>query len=89
MASSMHKRGSANQHGLSQGLHDIGSAARDLAAESAGALRDHAADYLEHGRDRVRDFEENVETRISEHPFRSLLLAGAIGFVVGMICSRR
>ena len=83
------RRQQSRDHSLSDGMHEMGAAVRDLASESVGALRDRANDYVEHGRDRARNLGDTLAARIQEKPMKSLLLAAGVGLLVGMFCSRR
>jgi len=50
----------------------------------------HAArETFEHGRDRVRHWENDFEGAVRSRPLVSLLIAAAIGCVVGMLWHRR
>lgn len=96
MASSTEKRSSNNRRAVSEGVQEMGSAVRGLAAESIGAVRDRADEYVERGREyidrgreRAHELRESVESRVHAQPGKSLLIAAGIGFLIGLLFKRR
>jgi ElaB/YqjD/DUF883 family membrane-anchored ribosome-binding protein len=90
MASSMHRRSSRNHAStISDGIHELGAAAREVAADQVEAMRDRATDVLDHGRERLREVGASVETRFHDQPMKTVLIAAGIGFLLGMIWNRR
>jgi len=74
---------------LSNDLQGAGSSAKRTASDNAEALRETAIEYLEQGRARVRELGTSVQHRVQEQPVTSLLVATAIGFLIGLLCIRR
>ena len=74
---------------ISKDLQSAGSSAKRTAADSAEALRETANEYLEQGRTRVRELGDTVQHRVQEQPMTSILVATAIGFLIGVLCVRR
>ena len=61
----------------------------DTVADSLDSLRDRASDYMDQGRERANEFAETFEDTIHERPLMALLVAGAVGFVLGCFITRR
>jgi ElaB/YqjD/DUF883 family membrane-anchored ribosome-binding protein len=74
---------------IGKDFQDMGQAARQMAAERAEQLRETANEYLDQGKARVREFGETMQHQIQEQPMKTLLIAGAVGFVLGMLWNRR
>jgi ElaB/YqjD/DUF883 family membrane-anchored ribosome-binding protein len=70
-------------------FHEVGDAARQMANHSVAAVRDTAMQYLDEGRSRVRHLGDEIESRVTERPMKSLLVAAGIGFLLGAIWTRR
>jgi ElaB/YqjD/DUF883 family membrane-anchored ribosome-binding protein len=60
-----------------------------MAGDSVEALRDAANEYLDEGRARIRDLGDTVHSRIQEQPMTSILVATAVGFLLGVLWVRR
>ena len=76
----------------SQALHHLqeaGTEARRAAQQQFGQMRDTAGEYLKQGRVQVKEMGQAVEHQIQEQPFRSLLMAAGIGFLLGIFWPRR
>jgi ElaB/YqjD/DUF883 family membrane-anchored ribosome-binding protein len=74
---------------MANDLQEMGASARRMAGDSVEALRDTANEYLEEGRARVRELSDTVQTRIQEQPMTSILVATAVGFLLGVLWVRR
>jgi ElaB/YqjD/DUF883 family membrane-anchored ribosome-binding protein len=70
-------------------FHEIGDAARQMANHSVAAVRDTAIQYLDEGCSRVQHLGDEIHSRVTERPMKSLLVAAGIGFVLGAIWTRR
>lgn len=70
-------------------LQDVGAKAREMASESVDTLRETANQYLDEGRQRVRELGETVQHRVQDQPMTSLLIATAVGFLLGILWVRR
>ena len=61
-------------------------------AEKAQYLGEHgkeiAADYYEQGRQQAAIWEHELEQQIREKPIQSILIAGGIGLLLGILCRR-
>ena len=76
----------------SQAMHHIqeaGIEARRAAKQQFGQMRNAASEYLEQGRVQMQEMGQAVEHRIHEQPFRSLLMAAGLGFLLGIFWRRR
>jgi ElaB/YqjD/DUF883 family membrane-anchored ribosome-binding protein len=84
---------------LADRLQDVAAAVGEKAAdqdEQSGKARyeKHAAEWLDHSAERVRRFDPmqadaQVRAYVGRNPGRSLLIAGAVGLVIGAILRRR
>lgn len=73
---------------------DLAAQYGQKATEKVSQLGHKAADMLDASARYVRDLEpqkvkETVQTQFREHPGTSLLIAGAVGFIIGAIVARR
>ena len=60
-----------------------------MASNGVDALRETANKYLDEGRTRVRELGETVQSRVQEQPMKSILIATAVGFLLGILWRRR
>ena len=74
---------------IAKDLQEVGSSAKRMAGDSVEALREAANEYLDEGRARVRELSDTVQTRIQEQPMTSILVATAVGFLLGVLWVRR
>jgi ElaB/YqjD/DUF883 family membrane-anchored ribosome-binding protein len=74
---------------VAKDIQDMGASARRMAGDSMEALRDYANEYLDEGRAKVRELGDTVSTRIQEQPMTSILVATAVGFLLGVLWVRR
>lgn len=70
-------------------FHGIGDAAKQMASHSVAAVRDTALNYLDEGGSLVRRFGDNIQSRVTRQPVKSLLVAAGVGFLLGAIWTRR
>jgi len=69
-------------------VRELGDAATGAAREQVENVRGKAADFVGQGRDKFKDLEASLETRLREQPLKSMLVAGGIGFVLGLFLRR-
>jgi ElaB/YqjD/DUF883 family membrane-anchored ribosome-binding protein len=79
-------------HSAAQTLHQ--TAARGNQQGDLSSFGHRAADWLEHSADYVSEVEpervrRDLENQIRQNPGRSLLIAGAVGLVLGGLLRRR
>jgi ElaB/YqjD/DUF883 family membrane-anchored ribosome-binding protein len=74
---------------IAKDLQEVGAGARRMAGESMETLREYANEYLDEGRAKAREFGDTVTTRIKEQPMQSILVATAVGFLLGVLWIRR
>jgi ElaB/YqjD/DUF883 family membrane-anchored ribosome-binding protein len=74
---------------IAKDLQEVGTATRQMASDSVEALRETANQYLDQGRTRVREMSDTMQTRIQEQPVKSILIATAVGFLLGVLWVRR
>lgn len=68
---------------------DTVRAATHQARDAAGRVVKAVQEKFDHGRDRVKGWENDFEGVVRSRPLSALLVAGGIGFVVGLLCHRR
>jgi ElaB/YqjD/DUF883 family membrane-anchored ribosome-binding protein len=74
---------------MGKDLQEMSAATRRMANESVEALRDTANQYLDEGKIRVREFSETLQSRVQDQPVKSILVATAVGFLLGVLWGRR
>jgi ElaB/YqjD/DUF883 family membrane-anchored ribosome-binding protein len=74
---------------IAKDFEDMGHTARQMAAERAEQMRETANQYLDQGKVRARELGATMQHQIQEQPVRSMLIAGAIGFILGALWIRR
>lgn len=74
---------------IAKDLQEVSSATRRMATDSVAALRKTANEFLDEGRIKARDLGNSVQTKVQEKPGKSMLIAAAIGFLLGVFWMRR
>lgn len=74
---------------VKQNLSELGSLAVDAAADTAGQMKDGAVDMYEQGCAQARNVQKQTENYIKKEPLKALVIAGAAGFAIGWLLSRR
>jgi ElaB/YqjD/DUF883 family membrane-anchored ribosome-binding protein len=64
----------------------VGAAAR--VAEAAASARDRLADATLQAQDRAEAFRDSAAGYIQCYPFRSVVVSGVLGFLVGLLVAR-
>jgi ElaB/YqjD/DUF883 family membrane-anchored ribosome-binding protein len=83
-----------------QSLKDLGSQAKtvaqdqlqrasQVAQEQMETIRDSASEYYEQGLAKAEELRGTVENRIQQTPLQSVMIAAGVGFVLGIILTRR
>lgn len=65
------------------------SQAREMATQQYETARDAASEYWEQGRTRALEMERTLEHQIAQAPIKSVAMAAAVGFVLGIFWIRR
>jgi ElaB/YqjD/DUF883 family membrane-anchored ribosome-binding protein len=65
------------------------SQAREMASQQYETVRDAASEYWQQGRSRAVDLERTLEHQIAAAPIKSVAMAAAVGFVLGIFWIRR
>jgi ElaB/YqjD/DUF883 family membrane-anchored ribosome-binding protein len=65
------------------------SQAREMATQQYETARDTASEYWEQGRARAVELERTLEHQIAQAPIKSVAMAAAVGFVLGIFWIRR
>jgi ElaB/YqjD/DUF883 family membrane-anchored ribosome-binding protein len=87
--------GSIQDHavGTAGGIRDLGEAVKDVFIEKLGDLLKRTVSFGERGKEAAVDAAQVVggrlEAEIRQHPFRTILVAGGVGLVVGLLIRRR
>ena len=74
---------------VAEDIKELGAAAKRTVADSADAVRETANEYLDQGRAKAREAGERVQQQVGEKPMTSVLLAAAMGFLLGILWVRR
>jgi ElaB/YqjD/DUF883 family membrane-anchored ribosome-binding protein len=74
---------------VAKDFQDVRSATKQMATDSVDALRCTANDLLDEGRAKARELGQNVQSKVQEKPVKSVLIAAAIGFLLGVFWKRR
>lgn len=73
-------------------VRDQAKKTRDQVRAQAEALSDQAkemtSEYYQHGLEKAAEWEEVLENQIREKPIQSLLVAGGIGLLLGLLWRR-
>lgn len=59
------------------------------AKELGNEAMEVASAYYQQGRDKMREWETMLETQLREKPIQSLLIAGGVGLLLGLLWRRR
>ena len=79
----------AHRATIAQDIHEIGDAAKRVAKDGVEAVRETTQQYFDQGRSRARNVGETLQSKVQEQPLKSLLVAAAVGFLVGACWIRR
>jgi ElaB/YqjD/DUF883 family membrane-anchored ribosome-binding protein len=74
---------------VAKDIENIRSATKKVATDSVEALRETASGYIEEGRIKAREASRAVQNKVQQQPVKSVLIAAAGGFLLGMFCARR
>ena len=74
---------------IANDFQEVSSATKRMAADSLDAVRKTATQFLGEGRTKVREAGKSVHSKVQEKPGRSMLIAAAVGFLVGILWMRR
>ena len=84
-AAEIQARVSETGHQVRAQARELRTQAQDLGAQAAEA----AAEYYQQGREKVQVLEQTLEAQIRAKPIQSLLIAGGIGLLLGLLWNRR
>jgi len=73
---------------VTKDLQEMGGIVRDAAQEKLGQVRENASEYYEQGRDKVHDVVCTFEQFVRQQPFKSVLIAAGVGWVLGRFWRR-
>lgn len=88
-AKQLRHRAEEARNGVMDTVHKMGNEAVGAIRDGYDDLRETASDYVSHGRERVGDLERSVEKRIKQNPLATVMTCLGLGFLVGLLYSRR
>jgi ElaB/YqjD/DUF883 family membrane-anchored ribosome-binding protein len=74
---------------LGQDIREVRDAAKRVATDSMGAMRETAHQFVDDGRSRVRALGDDVQAKVQAQPIKSLLIAAGVGALIGALFLRR
>jgi ElaB/YqjD/DUF883 family membrane-anchored ribosome-binding protein len=74
---------------IAKDFQEVRSATKQMATDSVDALRCTANDLLDDGRTKAREVGQSIQCKVQEKPVKSVLIATAIGFLLGVFWMRR
>jgi ElaB/YqjD/DUF883 family membrane-anchored ribosome-binding protein len=74
---------------ISKDFQDVRTATKQMATDSVDALRRTANDFVEEGRSKAREVVARAQNKVQKKPVASVLVAAAIGFLLGVFWRRR
>lgn len=78
-------RASETRDQVRERAQEVGGQAKELGNEAMEV----ASAYYEQGREKLREWEGTLETQLREKPLQSLLIAGGVGLLLGLLWRRR
>ena len=73
---------------VKQDLADLGALTMDAVNAKAAQMKAGAADMYEDGKARAKGVHSKAEGYIKDEPLKAVLIAGAVGVVVGWLLTR-
>ena len=73
---------------VTKDLQEMGGIVRDAAEEKLAQVRENASEYYDQGRDKVHDVVCTFEQFVRQQPFKSLLIAAGVGWLLGRFWRR-
>jgi ElaB/YqjD/DUF883 family membrane-anchored ribosome-binding protein len=74
---------------IAKDFQEVRSATKQMATDSVDVLRHTANDLLEEGRAKAHEVGESIQSKVQEKPMKSVFIAAAVGFLLGVIWMRR
>ena len=68
---------------------DLYGQAKDAARDASDAAVSYAKDAYRNSGDALRDSSQAIADKVQENPLGSMLIAGAIGFALGLLMTRQ
>jgi ElaB/YqjD/DUF883 family membrane-anchored ribosome-binding protein len=84
-ATQLRDRASETRDQVREHAREVGGQVKELGHEAM----DVASAYYEQGREQLREWEETLGTQLREKPIQSLLIAGGVGLLLGLLWRRR
>jgi ElaB/YqjD/DUF883 family membrane-anchored ribosome-binding protein len=84
-AAGIQARVSETGHQVREHARELRTQAKDIGAQAIEA----ASEYYQQGREKAQVLEQTLEAQIREKPIQSLLIAGGIGLLLGLLWNRR
>jgi ElaB/YqjD/DUF883 family membrane-anchored ribosome-binding protein len=83
--SHLRERSGEMMEGARQTAQDLGRRAQ----EGFEKVRERASDYMDQGRQQLHAMGETVQDQVQERPMSAILVACGIGFLLGVLWTRR
>ena len=74
---------------IAKDFQEVRSATKQIATDSVDALRQTTKDMLQECRFKAREVVQSVQSKVQETPVKSVLVAAAVGFLLGVFWVRR
>lgn len=70
---------------LKDNIEDLTKLAKEVAAESVEVAEQGFSQIVRNGKDKATDAKDRLEKKVRHHPLQSVLIAGGIGFLIGLL----
>lgn len=78
----------AAKHAATKGRKRLGDIPKDATKKTLGHLHENASAVYDDGRDKLHQVARTLDQYIREQPLKSVLIAGAIGLLLGRFWKR-
>jgi len=89
MSTAGNRSGAPGDSTLQDDLSGMADTVRKEVRRELDRVREAAGEMVDRGRESVERVRENVSDRVRERPLTSVLIAGGIGMLLGMLAARR
>lgn len=76
-------------HALKEDVVKLGRITKDMAQETVDHLKENAGEVYKQGMEKAQHWEKGLESKIQQHPLRSVLIAAGVGLVLGALFKKR
>lgn len=75
-------------HELREAAREVRDQIQERSQELSTHAKEVASEYYQLGRERAQEWEQALEAQIREKPIQSLLIAGGVGLLLGLLWRR-